>query len=344
MNLFDSRLRRTTAALAGAFIGIVGAVAFNAAPASAHAPSVTGKASCLKDGSWKIDWLFGNDFRLKAWVREIKLDPQVTLEGKITDKDRVIPKYSAYQLAYRVPGSSTVAANVDSVHIEVYLKWADGYVNYKPAEAVVARPATCVPPVIPPSSTPPSSTPPSSTPPSSTPPSSTPPSSTPPSSTPPSSTPPSSTPPSSTPPTSPTVPPVPQPEAGEPNPILEMDCTSLTIGLDNPANGIEIPLHFVTSKGETRDTVIKPGERKVEKFSATPGFSLKVSVKGYESDTETIPYTKPADCDTQGGGAGGGLPLTGAAAGTIAGGAAALLAAGGVLFFLARRRKVKFTA
>ena len=121
-----------------------------------------------------------------------------------------------------------------------------------------------------------------------------------------------------------------------------MDCTTLTIGLDNPANGVTIKLHFKTSKGEERDTVINPGEKKTEKFSATPGFTVTVSAPDLDDATETIAYEKPADCSTTGGG--GGLPVTGAAAGSIAGGAAALLAVGGIVFYMARRRRIKFTA
>jgi LPXTG-motif cell wall-anchored protein len=121
-----------------------------------------------------------------------------------------------------------------------------------------------------------------------------------------------------------------------------MDCTTLTIGLDNPADGVPITLHYKTSKGEERDTTINPGEKKTDKFSATPGFTVTVSAPGLDNSTETIAYEQPDNCDNSGGG--GGLAKTGAAAGSIAGGAAVLLIAGGVLFFLARRRKVKFTA
>ena len=109
----------------------------------------------------------------------------------------------------------------------------------------------------------------------------------------------------------------------------------------------EFKLHLKTSKGEVRDLVVKPGEKKVETFSATPGFKVEltweatVGKKTY-SGTETLKYELPEGCDSQG--EGGGLPLTGAAAGSIAGGAGVLLAVGAGLFFMARRRKVKFTA
>jgi len=149
----------------------------------------------------------------------------------------------------------------------------------------------------------------------------------------------------STPPSTP--PAVPSDLPGEPEPVFEADCDTMTIGLDNPVDGVQITLKFKTSKGEQRTLVIKPGEKKSETFSATTGFKVDVTftatVEGENfSETTTIEYEQPADCDSNGGG--GGLPLTGAAAGSIAGGAGALLAVGAGLFFMARRRKVKFTA
>ena len=325
MKLFKSPLRRTTAVLAGAFLGMAGAVAI-AAPASAHSPSVDGEASCITDGSgsWVINWLFGNDFRTPAYVSKIELDPQLELTGKITEPDVRIPRFSAGHPRLQVPGATTVTdPGVNSVTIKVWLNWpSDGYANFEPVVATVNKPEGCTPPTEP--STPPSNPPTEPTTPPSTPPTE------------------PSTPPSN-PPTEPTTPPSDNPPApGEPTPILEMDCTTLTIGLDNPADGVAITLHYKTSKGEERDTTINPGEKKTDTFSATPGFTITVSAPDLDDATETIAYEKPADCDTSGGG--GGLPVTGAAAGTIAGGAGVLLAIGGVLFFMARRRKVKFTA
>lgn len=157
------------------------------------------------------------------------------------------------------------------------------------------------------------------------------------------STPPST--PASTPPSTP--PAIPSDLPGEPEPIYEADCDTLTIGLDNPVDGVKFTLKFKTSKGEQRTLVIKPGEKKSETFSATEGFEVDVTftatVEGKDySETTTVGYVQPDDCDSSGDG--GGLPLTGAAAGSIAGGAGALLAVGAGLFFMARRRKVKFTA
>lgn len=114
----------------------------------------------------------------------------------------------------------------------------------------------------------------------------------------------------------------------------------MIIGLDNPDDGIEIPLVFTPSTGEPRELVVKPGERKTVTFPASEGFTLKAAVKGFESEAETIPWSAPEGCD----GSGGGLPVTGVSVGGIAGGAGVLLAAGAALFYVSRRRGVKFTA
>ncbi|GAA1631380.1 LPXTG cell wall anchor domain-containing protein [Actinoplanes couchii] len=134
---------------------------------------------------------------------------------------------------------------------------------------------------------------------------------------------------------------------GNPVPIYEVTCDTMTVGFDNPEDSIPIKLHFKTSKGEERDLTIAPGTKDSETFSAKDGFSVDVTVTvTYKGETYsedfTLDYVNPGDdCDN---GEGGGLPVTGAAAGGVAAGAAGLLAIGGLLFFMARRRKVKFTA
>jgi hypothetical protein len=291
VNLLKSPLRRTTAVLAGAFIGMAGAVAL-AAPASAHAPTVSANTSCLSDGTWKVDWSVGNDYHVGATVVSVDFSPEdAKLSASLKDqtigakpKDADSPQLTATQI---------VKGDVAEATINASLKWDDGF-GPRPAFKKVEKPGECKP------ETPPTKP--------------------------------------ETPPTKPETPPA---TPGEPTPILEEDCTTITIGLDNPKNGEEITLHFKTSKGEERTTVIKPGEKKTEKFSATPGFTVTVSAKGLDGGSETIAYEQPEGCDNT---SGGGLPVTGAAAGGIAGGAALLLVAGGGLVLMARRRKLKFTA
>jgi LPXTG-motif cell wall-anchored protein len=132
-------------------------------------------------------------------------------------------------------------------------------------------------------------------------------------------------------------------------PFFEMDCDTIEIGVDNTmGNETPFTVEYETSKGEKRTLVVKPGERKGEKFSATEGFSVDVTFsvefKGKTYTTSgNVPWEQPAEgCDD--GEGGGDLPLTGAAAGGVAAGAAGLLAVGAAMFFVARRRKVKFTA
>jgi LPXTG-motif cell wall-anchored protein len=295
VNLFKSPLRRTTAVLAGAFIGMAGAVAL-AAPASAHAPTVTGSTTCVQDGKWTIDWSVGNDFKKNANVTKITLNPEgATVTGPVSEKQAdgkgaLIPQSSAGNKADQVHGSTTVSDSKHYVKISVWLKWTDGYETEanKPATYLVKQPDACAPDTTP---TPtPTATPP-----------------------------------------------------GEPTPVLSQDCTTITLGLKNPAEGKEFTLKFKTSKGEERSDVVKPGETKTEMFSATPGFTVTLSIAGAEG-SKTVAYQKPSDCSTAGEGGGGVLAKTGAAGGPIAAGAGVLLVLGGVLFFMARRRKVKFTA
>jgi LPXTG-motif cell wall-anchored protein len=290
VNLLKSPLRRTTAVLAGAFIGLVGAAAA-AAPASAHAPVVTGTTTCAdEDGNWTIDWSFGNDFGTPATVKKIKLDTNgLEVTGDIVEEGVELPANSAGKPEYQVHGTTKVEDDkVEAVTIFVWLKWPDGYETKwkEPAHYTVHKPEACgdETPTQPPAQTP------------------------------------------------------------EPTPIVEADCDSLTLGLDNPKDGEDVTLTFKTSKGETRELEVKAGEKKTTKFSASEGFFVEVGAKGVQETTK-VEYKQPEGCESGGGGGeGSSLPETGAAAGSIAGGAAALLIAGVVLFFVARRRKVRFTA
>jgi LPXTG-motif cell wall-anchored protein len=290
VNLFKSPLRRTTAVVAGAFIGLVGAAAA-AAPASAHAPVVSGTTTCAdKDGNWTIDWSVGNDFGTPATVKKLKLDPKdLEVTGDVVEDGTEIPANSAGKPEDQVHGTTKVEdENVESVTIYVWLKWSDGYKTKwkEPAHYTVHKPEACG------DETPPE-----------------------------------------------------QPQPGTPTPIVEADCDTLTLGLDNPKDGEDVTLTFKTSKGEARELEVKAGQKKTTKFSAAEGFFVEVGAEGVEGTTK-VEYKQPEGCESGGGGGeeGPSLPVTGAAAGSIAGGAAALLIAGVVLFFVARRRKVRFTA
>ncbi len=326
MNLLKSPLRRTTAAIGGALIGLTGALVF-ASPAGAHHPIVSVGTRCASaDGSWQVTWHVLNSERdVPGKIRELVSDPNVAIDGFAVGTEFPVRSGGV------IKGTQKFEAGVESATLMLKGEWVrDGQVivndGFHP-EAIgrVSKPKKkCDEPPASPSPSPSSPSPSPSESPSASP-----------------SVSPSASP--ST-PTSPSPSPsVPAEEPGIPQPIIDGDCTSMTIGMDNPADGMPLTLTFETSKGEKRTLEIAPGEKKTEKFSATEGFTVKITLTiDGESASETVEFQKPDDCDA--GSGGGELPLTGAAAGSIAGGAGALLALGGVLFFLARRRKVKFTA
>jgi len=276
VNLLKSSVRRTTAIVAGAVLGLAGAVAL-AAPASAHKPAVSGTTTCVKDGVYTVNWEVTNGWSLDANVKNVKVLAGGEVTGDIAVPDKLVTKNGG-----KITGQQVVQADVPQAKIRVALKWTDGF--HEDAKGTVDKPADCKPEPTPS-----------------------------------------------------------EPAPGEPKPILKQDCDTLTFGLDNPADGVEVKLTLTTSKGETRTLTVKPNQQGVEKFSATPGFVLTVKDEA-SGESVQIPYTQPADCAAGGGGGEPELPVTGAAVGGIAGGAGLLLAIGGVLFFMARRRKVKFTA
>ncbi|WP_030436134.1 hypothetical protein [Actinoplanes subtropicus] len=319
MNLLKTKFRRTTAVVTGTLLGLAGVAAF-AAPASAHSPLVAGSSDCVKsDGSWTVSWKIGNDFGADAKASDIsaKDSSGKAVTVNITDPAHAIPPYTQPSSDQALAASTKITnSSATSVTLKTILLWSDGYTNngdnwHAPVYTTVHKPEQKC------DSTP--STPPSS--------------------------PASPSSPTPTPSETPTLP-VPTDAPNIFTPILEEDCTTMTIGADNPANGITWKFDLKTSKGEERSFTLKPGEKHTEKFSATAGFSIKVTisvtVNGKTiSDYDTVKYEGPGNCT---GGKGGGLPVTGTPTAAIAGGAVAVLALGAVLFFLARRRKVKFTA
>jgi len=103
VNLLKTKLRRTTAVLAGTVLGLAGVAAL-ASPASAHSPVVLHSEPCLaSNGSWAVIWKIGNDFRYDATVGEITATVKKTdgsessakVTGPIMEPGVVIPKYTA---------------------------------------------------------------------------------------------------------------------------------------------------------------------------------------------------------------------------------------------------------
>ena len=141
------------------------------------------------------------------------------------------------------------------------------------------------------------------------------------------------------------------PEEVLPEGTYQATCDDLIFTIDNTKGTGTHTVVFTPNKGDAKTLTVKPGDKPAPvKFTGQKGLIVAVSEQGKELAKVDYDKEKPKDCTTAPpaapGGEGGGdsLPVTGAAAGGIAGGAALLLAIGGVLFFMARRRKVKFTA
>ncbi len=304
MNL-KSPLRRTAVLTAGALIGLSGAFALTG-PASAHHNDVSGVTECdAKTGEWVVNWTVHAISGGNAPTykwTKVELTPA----GTTIDNPKIKVTDESLPDNQPLSGKQRVAGDEKSASLTVASVWSNNNVAEK--TGTITFEGTCKKGEEPPAEPTPEPTP---------------------------------TEEPSTPPE------VPADLPGEPEPIFAVDCDTMTIGLDNPADGTKITLKFKTSKGETRTLVINPGEKKSETFSAAPGFSIKLTFTATLdgkplTETTTIEYEQPEDCDDSG--SGGGLPVTGAAAGGIAGGAGALLVVGAGLFFMARRRKVKFTA
>jgi hypothetical protein len=337
VNLFTTKLRRGATVIGGSVLGLTIAASM-AAPALACATVVRGSSDCGDDGGWVATFKVANDWdRADAQITSVKIDGEDVTDaiGEIK-KDAVAPKSGDYKdesTYVWLTGTLKEPADKDHVRLSVTLSWA-GQTPLTSSDTA-KKPETNCGPTTPPTTKP--ATPPTTEP--ATPPTTEP------------ATPPTTTPATSTPPTdTPTIP-VPTPsESGEPilpDEIFEVDCDSMTIGLDNTDGEIEYKLTFKPNDGSAEKSLdIKAGEKKSVTFDADENFAVKLTVvasyQGVTSppETVTVPWEKPADC----GGEGGGLPVTGAAAGGIAGGAAVLLGLGALLFVLARRRRVTFTA
>jgi LPXTG-motif cell wall-anchored protein len=333
VNVSKSPLRRVSALAAGSLIGLAGVAVF-ATPAFAHHSTIAGDANCV-DGNWVVDWTVnaigdGRSPNQTATFTTVDVFPAKTSldNPKLVVNGEPVPAGVPLTAKQVVPGDAKEAS------LSVVAKWNDpAYFDGKVATGNVYFKGECEETEKPPTDEPSTPTDEPSTP--SEEPST------------PSEEPSTPSEDPSVPAENPSTPPLEIPEDVPAEPILEMDCDTISIGVDNTNNSTPFTIEYETSKGEKRTLVVKPGESKAEKFSATEGFSVKVTFtvefKGTKySSTTDVPWTEPAEgCDD---GEGGGLPVTGAAAGGVAAGAAGLLAIGGALFFVARRRKVKFTA
>src|SRR4051794_33414580 len=124
VNLLKSPLRRTTAVLAGAFIGLAGAVAA-AAPASAHHPLVSAESSCVnEDGSWTVTWKVANsedDITAEAKIAAQPKD-ESTLTGVGEDGTATLPKSGEGALTVE----QALTAEANWAKLVVRAKWVRG--------------------------------------------------------------------------------------------------------------------------------------------------------------------------------------------------------------------------
>jgi hypothetical protein len=331
VNLLKTPLHRTAATLAGAFLGMAGAVAV-AAPASAHHPILRPESSCANaDGTWKVVWEISNSEQdLQGDITEVS-----PADGSVTGVavGAVLPKSGDGVLT----AQQTVAADVTKAEFKVTAHWLrDGKHKVKTATGEKHKPRKpCTPTSPSPSPSASQSSSPSPSPSVSA--SSSPSASV---SASPSTSPSASVSPSTSPAPSTSVPPITEPEY-----VFDQTCDTFTVGIDNPAGFQDLTITFTPSVGEPKTVEAPAGKVTTVDFPASEGLKVTATPEGFPDEAATIAYEAPEDCDSSGG-AGGepGLPLTGAAAGSIAGGAAMLVGLGATLFVMARRRKVKFTA
>jgi LPXTG-motif cell wall-anchored protein len=113
-------------------------------------------------------------------------------------------------------------------------------------------------------------------------------------------------------------------------------CENLTITVAN--TGAKAIKATVTVGDQSEEKTIEPGDSADAVIDGVDGLVAKLSVN--DGAAKEFAWTKPTDC----GGGGGGLPVTGANAGLLAGAALVLVSGGGGLFYVARRRRVRFAA
>ncbi|MFF5080868.1 cell wall anchor protein [Actinoplanes sp. NPDC000266] len=146
MNLLKSKLRRSTAVVAGTLIGLAG-VAFFASPASAHHSVVKGTPTCdTATGDWTINWSVDAVGVYKAQpfkLAEVKVTPEGTIDGI---KETEGPDFP-FKSGEPVLGTQKVASGTESVTLAVKAMWKekDGnwWVEPKPSTGTVTFDGTC---------------------------------------------------------------------------------------------------------------------------------------------------------------------------------------------------------
>ncbi|WP_127497344.1 cell wall anchor protein [Actinoplanes solisilvae] len=149
MNLLKSKLRRTTAVVAGAILGL-GGVAFLASPASAHHSELKGTAVCdTASGDWVVTWSVNTVVPpgVNSWgLREVTAGPSAlepaTDEFKLATSERGQFPYSVKET---VKGIQKVKASEPKATLAVKAAWNNGHKETKPITGEVVFEGKCAP-------------------------------------------------------------------------------------------------------------------------------------------------------------------------------------------------------
>ncbi|HET9518684.1 MAG TPA: LPXTG cell wall anchor domain-containing protein [Actinoplanes sp.] len=143
MNPLKSPLKRTTAAIAGAALGLTGALAF-AAPAAAHHTTITGVTACTPSGDWTVTWTVVNsEARKVATIKQVFVQPlNGTVDGVVAGGE--IPAGG------QIIGTQQLSKNQYNAELSIIAEWltkANGQPDPTPPKSsdhgYAFRPETC---------------------------------------------------------------------------------------------------------------------------------------------------------------------------------------------------------
>ncbi|MGC4767603.1 hypothetical protein ACLQ25_01270 [Micromonospora sp. DT44] len=123
-------------------------------------------------------------------------------------------------------------------------------------------------------------------------------------------------------------------------------CDALVVAVSMPNNGYAPTVVFDPNHGPEQRRLVGTDTTVEVSFPAVAGLAVEVRSDEFDPQTTHLkgPYRweRPAGC-ADGGGEGGGLPVTGQSIGGVVAGALLLLVVGAILVVVARRRRLWFT-
>ena len=127
MNLLKSRFRRTTAIVAGAFIGLTGAFAF-VSPALATYPTINGSSDCVSDKGWTVNWTLTNTWPDDGTVTNVEvLEPE---NGTVTG-DLAVNAHVGQGADFHLTGTEELPADATQAKITVSVHFTNGHTGSK---------------------------------------------------------------------------------------------------------------------------------------------------------------------------------------------------------------------